>query len=102
MLMDMKEAIHPSYYQATVTCACGNTFVVGSTMESIKVEICSNCHPFFTGQQKYIDTAGRVDRFKARMQQAELKKVPSRTKTKTKKADSAAKEQEPTQDLSTQ
>ncbi len=71
----MKQGIHPEYHQAKVTCACGNTFVVGSTTPEIKVEICNNCHPFFTGQQKFIDTAGRLERFKARVQQAELKKV---------------------------
>jgi len=60
----MKQGIHPNYYLATVTCACGNTFQTGSTVESIKVEICSACHPFFTGKQKFIDTAGRVERFK--------------------------------------
>ncbi len=76
----MKEAIHPQYYQAKVTCACGNTFTVGSTMPEIRVEICSNCHPFFTGQQKFIDTAGRVDRFKARVKQAELKKLTKAAK----------------------
>ncbi|RJP25935.1 MAG: 50S ribosomal protein L31 [Candidatus Omnitrophota bacterium] len=60
----MKKDIHPNYYLATVTCACGNTFQTGSTTEAIKVEICSACHPFFTGKQKFVDTAGRVERFK--------------------------------------
>ena len=62
----MKEGIHPNYYQATVTCNCGNTFVTGSTKKDIHVEICSKCHPFFTGKQKLVDTGGRVDRFKRR------------------------------------
>ena len=62
----MKEGIHPAYYQATVTCNCGNTFVTGSTKEDIHVEICSKCHPFYTGKQKLVDTGGRVDRFKKR------------------------------------
>ena len=62
----MKEGIHPNYYQATVTCNCGNTFVTGSTNKDIHVEICSKCHPFFTGKQKLVDTGGRVDRFKKR------------------------------------
>ena len=62
----MKEGIHPAYHQATVTCNCGNTFVTGSTSEDIHVEICSKCHPFFTGKQKLVDTGGRVDRFKKR------------------------------------
>ena len=71
----MKPNIHPQYYQAKVTCACGNSFVIGSTMPEIKVEICNKCHPFFTGTQKFIDTAGRVDRFKARVERTELKKM---------------------------
>ena len=62
----MREGIHPEYYQATVTCNCGNTFVTGSTKKDIHVEICSKCHPFFTGKQKLVDTGGRVDRFKKR------------------------------------
>ena len=62
----MREGIHPEYHQATVTCNCGNTFVTGSTKEDIHVEICSKCHPFFTGKQKLVDTGGRVDRFKKR------------------------------------
>ncbi len=60
----MKKNIHPNYYLATVNCACGNTFQTGSTMESIRVEICSACHPFFTGKQRFVDTAGRVEKFK--------------------------------------
>lgn len=64
----MKKEIHPNYYpKAQVTCACGNTFTVGSTLEKISVEICSACHPFYTGKQKLVDTAGRVDRFQKRV-----------------------------------
>ena len=59
----MKEGIHPAYHQATVTCNCGNTFVTGSTKEDIHVEICSKCHPFYTGQQKAAQARGRVDKF---------------------------------------
>ena len=59
----MKEGIHPEYKEATVVCACGNTFKTRATKENIKVEICSKCHPFFTGKQKFVDTAGRVDKF---------------------------------------
>ena len=59
----MKEGIHPVYHQATVTCNCGNTFVTGSTKEDIHVEICSKCHPFYTGQQKAAQARGRVDKF---------------------------------------
>ena len=62
----MREGIHPNYYQAKVVCNCGNEFVTGSTKENIRVEICSKCHPFFTGKQKLVDTGGRVDRFKKR------------------------------------
>ena len=60
---EMREGIHPTYHQATVTCNCGNTFVTGSTKESIHVEICSKCHPFYTGQQKAAQARGRVDKF---------------------------------------
>ena len=62
----MKPEIHPEYHQVTVTCACGNTFVTGSTKSDLKVEICSACHPFFTGKQKLVDSAGRVERFNTR------------------------------------
>ena len=63
----MKPKIHPSYEAITVTCACGNTFETRSTMGSdLRIEICSECHPFFTGKQKLVDTAGRVDRFNKR------------------------------------
>ena len=62
----MKKNIHPDYGQTTVTCACGETFTTGSVKKDIRVEICSKCHPFFTGKQKLVDTGGRVDRFKKR------------------------------------
>ena len=62
----MKEKIHPNYIESTVTCLCGNTFAVGSTRENLKVEVCSRCHPFYTGEQRIMDTAGRVERFKRR------------------------------------
>lgn len=71
----MKVDTHPQYNdQATVTCACGNTFKVGSTKDSIVVEICSNCHPFYTGNEKNVDSAGMVDKFKNRMS----KKAPAK------------------------
>ncbi|MEW8972590.1 MAG: 50S ribosomal protein L31 [Tissierellaceae bacterium] len=60
----MKQGIHPKYVEATVTCACGNTFKTGSTKENLKVEICSECHPFFTGRQKFAERGGRVEKFK--------------------------------------
>lgn len=62
----MKENIHPKYEDATITCACGNVINTKSTKGDIRVEICSKCHPFFTGKQKPVDTGGRVDRFKKR------------------------------------
>ncbi len=60
----MRKDIHPEYYETSVKCACGNEIEVGSTKSDIKVEICSNCHPFFTGKQKLVDTAGRIERFR--------------------------------------
>jgi large subunit ribosomal protein L31 len=63
----MKDKIHPKYYKdAQVVCACGNSFTVGATKKLMKVEVCSQCHPFFTGERKMMDTAGRVERFKRR------------------------------------
>ncbi len=62
----MKEGIHPKYEEATVTCACGNTFTTRSTRSDIHIEVCNKCHPFYTGKQKLVDTGGRVDRFKKR------------------------------------
>ena len=67
----MKEGIHPKYNQTTITCACGEVIATGSTKENIRVEICSKCHPFFTGKQKFVDAGGRVDKFKRRLQAAE-------------------------------
>ncbi len=62
----MQTNIHPKYYDATVTCACGNTFTVGSTKPTLRVDVCSKCHPFYTGQQRMLDTTGRVERFRKR------------------------------------
>jgi len=71
----MKKDIHPQYYPKTkVKCGCGNEFTVGSTKKDIQVEICGACHPFFTGKEKLIDTAGRVEKFKARAAKAVTKK----------------------------
>jgi large subunit ribosomal protein L31 len=70
----MKQEIHPKYDQVTVTCACGNSFQTRSTLgEELHIEICSECHPFFTGKQKLVDTAGRVDRFNRRYQRTAQK-----------------------------
>ncbi len=66
----MKEAIHPTWYpEAQVTCACGNTWVTGATVKAIRTDICSACHPFYTGEQRIVDTEGQVDRFVKRLQQ---------------------------------
>ena len=62
----MKKGIHPNYQKAIVKCACGETFETGSVKSELKVEMCSKCHPFYTGKQKLVDTGGRVDRFKKR------------------------------------
>ncbi len=63
----MKEKIHPKYEECTVSCSCGNTFTTRSTKKELRVEICSACHPFYTGKQKLIDSGGRVERFKKRL-----------------------------------
>ena len=85
----MKKDIHLKYHpKSKITCACGNTFNVGSTVEEMQVEICSNCHPFYTGKQKFIDTRGRVDRFKRIVEKAaqSKKKVTSKTEKRRLKA----------------
>ncbi len=61
--LELKDKIHPQFYQATITCACGNSFVSGSTKKALKVDVCSKCHPYFTGVQKIVDTTGRLERF---------------------------------------
>jgi len=72
----MKKDIHPQFYpEAKATCACGAIFAVGSTKEALSVEICSECHPFYTGTDKIMDTAGRIDRFKAKQSKASPKKA---------------------------
>jgi large subunit ribosomal protein L31 len=69
----MKPDIHPNYADTTIRCACGNTLEVGSTKEEISVEICSQCHPFFTGKQKLVDTAGRIERFRKKYEKFQKK-----------------------------
>jgi len=82
----MKKDIHPKYHDITFACACGAKFVAGSVIkEDYKTEICSNCHPFYTGKQKLLDTSGRVDKFMAKMKKAEAIKETKKTK-KTKKS----------------
>lgn len=62
----MKEKIHPNYVEATIICSCGNTWQTRSTKDRVHLDVCSNCHPYFTGEQRIVDTAGRVERFKKR------------------------------------
>lgn len=84
----MREGIHPEYVDSTVTCACGYTFKTRSTKPIIRLEICSNCHPFFTGKQKLMDSAGRVERFQKRFAKTDGKtvvKVVDETKKKAPK-----------------
>jgi len=69
----MKKDIHPQYVEATVTCGCGNTFKTHSTLKEIRVEICSECHPFYTGKQKFVDTAGRVEKFQKKYNWSKIK-----------------------------
>jgi large subunit ribosomal protein L31 len=75
----MKEGIHPEYAKTTITCACGNVIETMSTRKDIRVEICSQCHPFITGKQKIMDTAGRVERFKRKYAAGEEKKKSGKT-----------------------
>ncbi len=71
----MKKEGHPEYHNTTATCACGASFEVGSTKKDIKVEICSQCHPFYTGKQKLVDSAGRIDRFKKKYANFDVTKL---------------------------
>jgi large subunit ribosomal protein L31 len=80
----MRPKIHPKYFpEATVICACGNTWKVGSTREVLKTDVCSKCHPFFTGEQRIVDTAGQVDRF--------MKRLERRNEALSKKEEGKAK-----------
>ena len=80
----MKQNLHPQYFDnAKVTCACGNSWTTGSTSEEIKVNVCSKCHPFYTGQEKIVDTRGRVDKFRKR---AAAAKAPTEKKVRAKKS----------------
>jgi len=92
----MKSNIHPQWYpEAQVICSCGNTFTVGSTKPKILVEICAQCHPFFTGEMKYVGTAGRVEKFQARQKAANPKKlIKKREKKLLKKLEEEQKERE--------
>ena len=82
----MKADIHPKWYpQAKATCACGNSFTVGSTLPEISVEICSSCHPFFTGEAKYVDTLGRVEKYQQKQQTAAAKLAKKKKKIEIQK-----------------
>lgn len=92
----MKKGVHPTYNtDTTVTCVCGNSFTTGSTKKEINTEICSNCHPFYTGKQNLVDSAGRVDKFQAKMAKAKAKaeKVAETKAAKAKRQVKAEKEQ---------
>lgn len=82
----MKANIHPQYFNdAQVVCACGNVFTTGSTKQQLRVEICSHCHPFYTGQQKFVDSVGKIDRFQAKVKAAAAKQAIASDKKKEKK-----------------
>lgn len=89
----MKKGIHPNWTDQTqVTCSCGATFTVGSTLDTLKVDICSKCHPFFTGEMKFVDRQGRVDKFLKKVQAAQaIKSKTTKKKTSEKNSDDASK-----------
>ena len=78
----MKPGIHPNYVEATVTCACGNSFVTRSTKPSLRTDLCNVCHPFYTGEQRIVDTAGQVERFMRRVEAAAAANRPSKRQTR--------------------
>ena len=83
----MKQGIHPKYFsECQVSCACGNKFTTGSTIEKIEVDVCSKCHPFFTGQQKFVDIKGRIDKFKEKVAKGKQTATAKAAKAKDKKA----------------
>lgn len=87
----MKSSIHPTWYpEAAVTCSCGNTFTIGSTKESLQVDICDKCHPFFTGEVKFVDRQGRVDKFR-KQQQLAAEKQQTKKSSKRAQADTESK-----------
>lgn len=86
----MKATIHPIWHHdCAVTCSCGNTFFIGSTQESLQIDICSKCHPFFTGEVRFVDRQGRVDRFLKKQQEASAKQAQVAKKKKSSKSDVA-------------
>ncbi len=98
----MKANIHPTWFPETkVTCACGSTFTTGSTIESIRVEICSACHPFYTGQAKFVDTLGQVERFQKKTEESKVKRAERQQILETRRAkiDETKKEKPSLRDL---
>lgn len=91
----MKANLHPAWYaEAKVTCACGNTFITGSTLEQIRVEICSKCHPLFTGQARFVDTLGRVDRFVKKIEVSKVKQIERKKILEVRKSKFAQQKKE--------
>lgn len=91
----MKQDIHPKWFpEARVICSCGNTFITGSTKEEIRVEVCSSCHPFFTGQQKFVDTMGRVEKFQKKQSTASSTPIVAKRKKKLLRKIQEAKDEE--------
>jgi len=91
----MKENTHPEYYpEAKIKCACGNEFTVGSTKKQLHVEVCSACHPFYTGKSKYIDTEGRVEKFEKKREEAELRARREEKKRKKEEEERKRRERE--------
>jgi large subunit ribosomal protein L31 len=82
LVFEMKPGIHPNYVEATVTCACGNTFVTRSTKPSLRTDLCNVCHPFYTGEQRIVDTAGQVERFMRRVEAAAGSSRPSKRQSR--------------------
>jgi large subunit ribosomal protein L31 len=98
----MKANIHPKWYKsAKITCACGNTFTVGASYPELTVEICSNCHPFYTGQMKFVDAAGRVDAFRSKMKLAKSHVVSKTERRKIKKQEKLSRELDRPESLET-
>jgi len=92
----MKADIHPTWYNdAQVTCSCGNTFTTGASQPTLSVDICAKCHPFFTGEMRFVDRQGRVDKFMQKMQAAEKLKAEKAAKNKAKKQVAAAPAEDP-------
>jgi len=84
----MKDGIHPDYHETAVTCGCGNKFTTHSTRPELKVDICNNCHPFYTGKLKYIDTAGRIEKFQSRFSAGSYASLQKKEKKKPAKPQS--------------